>query len=392
MRKNKLEVVNQFKNKIIKGLFFIFKLIPINNKKVVVSNYYGKGYGDNPKYIVSELLSTKKDYDIVWLVLPNKNYEFPNGIRPVKYSTLRSIYELATAKIWIDNCRKFSSITKRENQFYIQTWHGGIALKKIEKDTANTLTAKYTMDAICDSKMVNLMISNSKFNTALYNTSFWYEGDILEVGSPRCDIIFNTAATIKEKVQTYFNFLKDVNIVLYAPTFRNNEDTDIYKMDFELLRRNLNLKFGNDWIVLIRLHPNISEKNTFMDYTDHIINASEYEDMYELMAVSDILITDYSSTMFEFSMIKKPVFLYAPDFDEYIEERNFYFDIMSLPYPLSLTFENLIINIQNYEESNYHNELEKFYEQISLFENGEASRTVANLIQEITTERIESRN
>lgn len=152
MRRNKLEVVNQFKNKIIKSLFFIFKLIPINNKKVVVSNYYGKGYGDNPKYIVSELLSTKKDYDIVWLVLPNKNYEFPNGIRTVKYSTLRSIYELATAKIWIDNCRKFSSITKRENQFYIQTWHGGIALKKIEKDTEDTLTAKYIKDAICDSK------------------------------------------------------------------------------------------------------------------------------------------------------------------------------------------------------------------------------------------------
>lgn len=87
----------------------------------------------------------------------------------------------------------------------------------------------------------------------------------------------NTASTIKDKVQKYFNFLEDVNIVLYAPTFRNNEDTDIYKMDFELLRRNLNLKFGNDWIVLIRLHPNISDKNTFLDYTDHIINASEYE-------------------------------------------------------------------------------------------------------------------
>lgn len=95
--------------------------------------------------------------------------------------------------------------------------------------------------------------------------------------------------------------------------------------------------------------------------------------------------------MFEFSMIKARIFV-RTDFKDYIEERNFYFDIMSLPYPLSLTFEHLIINIQNYEESNYHNKLEKFYKQISLFENGEASRKVANLIHEITTERIESGN
>ena len=115
--------------KIMSILMLVF---PVNRTKVVITSHYGKGYGDNAKYIVEELVRRHNKYDIVWLL--NKELYgsvcFPDYIRTVKYGSLRALFELATAKIWIDNCRKEFYPIKRKSQFYIQTWHGAWASRK----------------------------------------------------------------------------------------------------------------------------------------------------------------------------------------------------------------------------------------------------------------------
>ena len=124
--------IKAFARQIVYGIlslcFYICRVIPIKQNKIVVSSYDGKGYGDHGKYICNALLAQGADVDIVWLS-GNPNDVFPTGIRPVKFKSLRSIYEQATAKVWIDNKRKKHYVRKRKGQYYIQIWHGGLGLK-----------------------------------------------------------------------------------------------------------------------------------------------------------------------------------------------------------------------------------------------------------------------
>ena len=110
---------------------YLFRVLPVKNNKIFCSNFGGRGYGDNPKYICEHLLSSSDKYDIVWEVNDLDEY-MPEGIRKVKYLSFRAIYEATTSRVWIDNVRKNIWFRKRKNQLYIQTWHGGIGFKKAE--------------------------------------------------------------------------------------------------------------------------------------------------------------------------------------------------------------------------------------------------------------------
>lgn len=373
------------KTKIICIISAPLLIFPIQKEKIVVCNYKGKGYGDNGKYIVKEIISQGLKYDIVWLLnksLINKTV-IPEQVRIVEYGTLKSLYELSTAKIWIDNCRKDYYPIKRKGQHYIQTWHGGIALKKVEKDAASQLGLHYIMSAKNDSKMADIFISNSKFCTRMYRDAFWYNKEILEIGSPRCDLFFCDTDEVKNKVKSHYHIDTDSKILIYAPTFRQAGLTSIYNIDFNRLLKVLQEKFKSKWTILVRLHPNISNKSNFMEYSNDIINATDYDDMYELMAASDILITDYSSTMFEFSFMKKPVFLYCPDIDSYKKERNFYFELHELPYPVVEDNESLLLKMKSFDRDDYLRDLNPFLNRLGLVENGHASKELLEYVKKI---------
>ena len=112
-------------------IWMFFRLFPLDNNKVVVCNFYGKGYGDNPKYIIDYLINQNSDLKIIWIVKNEKEAEsLPKGMKYCCIDTLMYVYHMATAKVWVDNCRKGFS-KKRKNQKYLQTWHG-FALKRIE--------------------------------------------------------------------------------------------------------------------------------------------------------------------------------------------------------------------------------------------------------------------
>lgn len=126
-------------------LHIICSFCKIKNNKIVVCSFYGKGYSDNPKYIVEELLNRNLNVDIVWLLDNPSMYILPNKIRKIRIFSIKSVYELLTAKVWIDNCRKyfFYNIFKPNGTIYIQTWHGGIGLKRAEKEVENHLAKSY---------------------------------------------------------------------------------------------------------------------------------------------------------------------------------------------------------------------------------------------------------
>lgn len=371
----------KFKNLII-GC--IFNLFPMKKNKIVICSYFGKSYGDNGKYICEEIISQNLKWDIVWLVEKErlKNSQFPNKIRVVKYNSLAALYELSTAGVWIDNSRKFSHPPKRKKQLYIQTWHGSVSLKRIEKDAEKSLSRFYIKSAKKDSKMADLLISNSKFSTELYKKSFWYKGEILECGTPRCDILIDNNYSDINKIKNRLGVSENVKLITYAPTFRKDGDTSVYNIQWKRILEILKGKFGGEWKVLVRLHPNISNKRDFMQYDSNIIDVTNYPDMYEVLKASEILITDYSSSMFEFSYSKKPVFLYTEDLESYIKDRDFYFKIDNLPYPIAKTNKELFDKIESFEYEEYSFELTKFLNKLQIKETGKASKAIVSKIRE----------
>lgn len=362
--------------------FYLNRVFKIKKNKIIFSNFYGNGYGDNPKYICDELLKSGKKYDIVWVVKKNIKQEFPDNIRTVKVNTLKYIYELSTAKIWVFNCRKNRAIKKRKEQYYIQTWHGGIALKKIEKDAEDKLDKNYITQAKEDSEAIDLMISNSEFCTNMYKNAFWYNKEIAEVGSPRSDVFINAdKLLIKRAVCAYYNLSENTQILLYTPTFRDNYLKNPYDIDFTKMMEILEKKTGREWITLVRLHPKENYPEKFIRFSKKIKNVTNYRDVQELIMSSSLLITDYSSTMFDAMISNNNILLYANDIENYNNERGMYFKFEQLPFHLATNNQELIdilkdINFQNKDKKYF-----EFEKQIGLKENGTASKCIAEIIE-----------
>lgn len=386
---NNISQVNKIKSGIMKWLrsirntFFRLPIFSVNKNKIVFANFLGKGYGDNPKYICEEIINQKLNYDIVWLV-NDKKEEMPKQIRKVKFGSIRAYYELATAGVWVDNVRKnYQCIPKKNNQFYIQTWHGAIALKAVEADAQDKLEKSYIEEAKNDSKMVDLIITNNKDQEQYIKKHFWYNGKVLCCGSPRCDILYNTPANIKEKVYNYFNIDPEKKIVLYAPTFRKSETMSMYNFNYEKCCKVLSDKFGSEFVMLIRLHPNITNMSNSIQYNGEIINASTYPDIQEILAVTHTIITDYSSVSFEVGLINKPVFLLAKDLEQYTSgDRKLIYDLRQTPFSIAVDDEQLFNNILNFNMKEYEGKCTVFNDKIGVVHTAHASSEIVKIIKE----------
>lgn len=387
--KGLLKLLKGFVPKLIRGIkgycfhiipMFLLRIFPIDTKKIFITSYYGKGFGDNGKYIAQELHRQRPDIKIYWQT--DDRSSLPEYITPVRNRSILGLYHQTTAKIWIDNSRKTSYTLKRKKQYYIQTWHGGIALKQVEKDAEAHLDADYVRSAQNDSAMVNLMVSNSRFCTDMYRRAFWYDGEIIECGSPRVDFLFNCTELEKKQIKTNLGVSEDDRIVLYAPTFRKDKNVDCYNIDFSSVLHLLSQSKDN-WKFLIRLHPAVADRADCIEYNDDMINATHYPDLYEILAIANVIITDYSSVMFEAGFVKKPVFLFATDIEDYKQDRNFYFDLEQLPFPLATTNKDLLKQIECFSQSEYEMSVEAFNQSLGLQETGHASEILAERILQV---------
>lgn len=358
------------------------RIIPVNKKRFFFSNYFGKsGFGDNLKYIAEELHARDSSFEIFWAVEKNYVGNFPDYVKVVKNGSLAWLLAVITSKYWIDNERKHLYVYKKPQQFYLQTWHGGVALKQIELDAVESYPEKasYIVERKHDNKIANAFISNSDFCTNMYRNAFNYQGDIWQIGYPRNDILIkNDNQEARRKVIEYFSLAKDSMTVLYAPTYRKDKNVDVYDLDFREISAAFESKYGKKCVFLVRLHPNLVSKAGLIKYNSKIINASEYDDIQELMVASDVLITDYSNVMFEFSYQKKPCFLYAPDFEEYLQDRELYFEYNTLPYPIAFDNQQLINNIENFNNDKYEHKVSELLESINITEKGNASKVTVD--------------
>lgn len=353
---------------------------PINVKKVLLQNQQGQGYGCNPKYIAEALRAKDNTIDLVWAV---SSYEkkLPTYIRPVLYGSFDYYKELATSRLWIDNARKPLSIRKREGQYYIQAWHGAAPIKKVEADAVSSLPDFYIKAAKHDSQMADLFLSGSSFYTDLYRKSFWYTGEVMEVGLPRQDIFFNNNSGIKRKIFEKYGIGESEKIILYAPTFRTHNNTECYDLDIERIKEAFKKKTGCHYTVLVSRHPVNYQKYNFPESSQYI-SVEDYDDFEELLAVADILISDYSGCVYDFSFTGKPVFLYQKDYEDYMKDRDFYIPMEKLPYIRAKTNEEMEQRIMRFEYDQYKSNIKNFMDSMNNYDDGFASIKVANHIVE----------
>lgn len=364
--------------KIQKGLaWLLYRALPVQKNKVVFTSFYGRGASDNPKAIVDGLAKCPEKLDIVWLAKDTAHAGVPEGVRVVQYDTPAAIREMSTAKVWVDNCRK-GARNKKKGQYYMQTWHG-FALKRIERDVADKLNtpenAAYAEYAKRDSAQIDAIISNSTFMTKIYQESFWYDGPVLEYGSPRNDILVHPSADAKKTIAKALHLPEDCRYIMYAPTFRADHSLDAYQLDYHAACHACEQRFGGKWIMLVRLHPGIMQLAKDLKFDNEVtFDATAFDDMQLLLSACDAVVTDYSSLMFDFALTRRPCFQFATDIDAYKTDRNFYFPIDETPFPLAKTNAEMVQHILDFDEAEYQKNWDAFYEKMGFCEDGQATQ------------------
>lgn len=355
----------------------------INNKVVMLIGMYGS----HAIQITKALLQETQRTDIVWIADKYTYVKAPAGVRMIQESDWNSyIYEISTAKVWVWDDLSPQGMEKRKEQIYIQVKHwGSITLKKfyledLKSSVMNDATVRHIRQ---DGERMDYLFSGSLLDEESCKRGLNFKGEAVRIGSPRSDILFETG--IRDKVLEYYHLPDDVKLCLYVPTFRmkNLEDAESVPvlLDLEAVLKVLNKKQNDDWKMLFRIHPCLKVDWENIECKDNIINAGEYPNSEELVAAADVMITDYSSIMFEAAYANKPVFLYAPDMEEFIEkERGLLIDYDSLPFPTAITSEQLLHNIESFEQVEYTRELNSFMDRYGVHEDGHASERAAKFI------------
>lgn len=357
-------------------IFFVF---PIKNNRIFFSAYSGRQYSCNPKYISDWIEQNYKDeFEIIWAFNEPDAFSYlkNRNIKCVKFKSIKYLYYLLTSKIVIDNVESWSILPKRTGQYVINTWHGGGAYKGVglkRKDTSETLDK----NMLRKNERISIYLSSSKvFSQMTLRESFQYNGKIMECGMPRNDLLIKNDENKKNIIKEKLEINKKTGIVIYAPTFRHDLKYK-YMLDYEKTLNALKNRFGKEWIMLIRTHYYLQSEKI---ESSRVKNVSDYPDMQELLLISDVLITDYSSSIWDFSLMEKPCFLFMPDYNEYIDEREFYTPIQDWPYPASFSMEDLEDKIIKYDHEIAKKRILNHHIKLGICESGMASEIVGKEI------------
>ncbi len=375
-----------------RALFIIYMyacrmLSGMKKNRVIMSSFSGKSYSDNPRAVSEKLHELAPDIKQVWLFTEPKRKQqiVPEYIKCVDCRKIgRYYYELASAKAFLSNFG-LPYLPKSKRQLFIQTWHGDKAFKTVLHDSPDAPYNRVLGEQIpgyCD-----YAIAGSEYGKRQYRSAFRYEGEVLMCGTPRNDkLVANDtllASTIKEKLELG----KDVKVLLYAPTLRREasearKKQDIRQLDLSATLSKLEQRDGCKWICLLRAHPAMVGLNVEGE-DSRIIDVSSYEDMADLLLISDMLITDYSSCAGDFALTGRPIILFQADRQEYLEkDRTFYFNMEDSPYFIAESQEGLEAILSDMTEEKAKENCKKILEFYGDCETGHAAETVAKIIKD----------
>lgn len=367
-----------------KPLSAVFYYLPIKENRIVFDNFGGKGFGGNPKYIAEATHQLNNNVEMIWLVDNLAKFDFPKYIHAVKIDSICALYMRATAKIWVDNIRHRHPMRKKDNQVYLQTWHGTMGPKRIEKDAENLLEISYIEEAKYDGKILDAILVDNSLQEQIFLRAFWLNenAEILRFGFPQNDQVERDKKNLKKITELKKNFSMDSSCyyVLYAPTFRDDFSTKGYEINFKGVINAFQNIMKKPTKIIVRLHPNVAFQKEQISFSENILDGTDYPSIQDLALVSDAVISDYSSSLFDFAVLEKPAFVCALDYDEYEKKRGFIKEFYDFPFPIAKSNSELIEIINCFDIKKYKKNLQTFYRKYLIYGDGHASENTAKWI------------
>ncbi|WP_229664206.1 CDP-glycerol glycerophosphotransferase family protein [Brevibacterium sediminis] len=342
---------NRYYLPVMKRLYKLMRLAPLDEQTIVFETGQGKQYADSPRAIHEELIRQGDTRRKVWIYhkrLPVTDQH----TTVVKRHSPAFFWHLATAKYWINNHNFPNYIHRRDQGVYIQTWHG-TPLKRmfLDQDNFYGRDPGYVDRVKEASAQWNALVSPSPYATKAMRSSYGYTGEVYELGYPRNDVLRGPDTDeIRAGVRRRLSIPRERTVVLYAPTFRDDQPTTRGRFAFQwpFDPQDFVERFGDDVTLLVRTHFLINTKLEIPEELKaHIIDVSGFPDINELFLASDMLVTDYSSSFFDYSVLERPIIFFAYDLENYRDNlRGFYLDYETeLPGPVATTSAALFAEI-----------------------------------------------
>ncbi|MDT2807395.1 CDP-glycerol glycerophosphotransferase family protein [Vagococcus lutrae] len=398
---NKLKQLKfKIDKKIIYYLTYLISHLP-KKKIIYFESFHGKSFNDNPRAIYEQFANYKDGYQLIWGV--KKGYEsifsdYPE-VNYVPRFSWKWFWVIGRARVWVTNTRTPAHFFKGKNTTYLETWHGtplkklGLDIKEVTMPGTDTET--YMRNFVRESTRWDFLIAPNHYSSKIFRQAFGFEGEILETGYPRNDVLVTQRHNLEymAEIKRKLGIASADKVILYAPTWRDNEfySKGNYKFTFPFnLEKALN-QLGENVVILVRMHYLVSDRFDFSEYHNRVIDASNYDEMSHLLLISDALITDYSSSFFDYAILKRPMIFYMYDLEEYEQDiRGMYLNIYKeLPGPIVETEEDLMgalkdvvssdFNVQSRDKETY----QCFNQKYTSLETGNASQKV---IERLTLE------
>lgn len=364
-------------------LFAMMGRMPRKQKLVMFESFHAKQYSDNPRAIYEYMNKFHKDYKLLWSIDPSAEEMFRELQVPyvVRY-TWEWFKTFPRAKYWVNNVRLPGWMSKPKNTIYVQTWHG-TPLKKLGVDIEEvhmpgTQTDTYKKNFIAETRKWDYLVSPNPYATEILTRAFDFRGKVIESGYPRNDVLAIPSESHICSVKEKLGIPKEKKVMLYAPTWRDDEfyQRGKYKFKFQFDMEAWQQEFGDEWVLLSRMHYLVVENFDFSAYEGMVYDVSSYPDIRDLYLISDLMITDYSSVFFDYAILDRPVIFFMYDLEKYRDTlRGFYIDIEhEAPGPIAQTEEELFQAIRQLTQSPPTSNA--FKEKFSSLEDGQATQRV----------------
>ena len=371
------------KRMVVKALNFISKIVPVQKNKIVFWAARGK-IDEHPREIFFYIRNQKeKKYKILWIVDKNTDVSELNKGEYCHYRTLRGYYELASAKYWVQSQSLGSLLEKKKSQIYIQTFHGQGAFKKMGLDVNDNREKESAVESNI-TKEWDWLITTDPINEKVMRQCLPYNGKCRMLGAANTDYLINATMADCRRVKEQLGLGIEKTVIMYAPTFRDDDLREIINYDDKnkianLIKKRIpifSLEKLKDSVVLIRLHPQMRQMLDGIKLPDNFIDVCNYSDMKPLLLITDVLISDYSDIVIAYSVLNRPMVFYAYDYNEYLKNRGFYIDYKKeVPGPIVYTENELykvLVDGEIYDKK-YKEKCDKFNRKFNELNDGNVS-------------------
>lgn len=361
----------------------VFYIYPVKNNRILFMSFEADKFACNPKYL-SEYIKENYpgQFEIVWAFRNKNKFRWLEDwdYKVVQMYSVEFFKYVLTSRVVVYNMRMHISIPYRKKQTIIGTGHGGGAYKKLLLDNPKITRLEKKQISLAN-KVTDIYISScAAYTEKVVRGAFGHKGEVMECGMPRNDVLVNGQLQRAEAVRRYYGIPKENKILMYAPTYRKGTRwASDYNINMEEVVKAAKERFGGEWTVFFRLHYFIKQDlvtNMNVDFID----ATNYSDMQELLMATDLLITDYSSSVWDYALLKRPGVLYATDLEEYEVQQGFYTSIDKWPFPVTRNNRELVECIRNFDMDACKEKIRNHFEMLDSKENGTATKVIAERI------------